>query len=225
MTPLYSEESTLPIRAALFDFDGTLADSFDAIAASANHARATFGLPPLPAAEIRSYVGHGLAHLMAELVPTAPSVALAVSTYRTHHESIAKSQTALLPGVRNTIDALYRDGILLGVCSNKSVHFTKLLVAHLFPNGEFTAVLGPEDVANPKPDPAMLIEACQRLGVPVSETVYVGDMSVDVLTGKAAQMNTWLVPGGAGNWQEAVAAGPDRVLDTFADVLKFVRIA
>ena len=36
------------IRAALFDFDGTLADSFAAITASTNHVRESYGLPPLP---------------------------------------------------------------------------------------------------------------------------------------------------------------------------------
>lgn len=208
----------MPYRAALFDFDGTLADSFAAIAASVNHTRTTFGLPPLPTAEVRSHVGHGLEQLMADLVPTSPSVEVAVRTYRTHHETIATAQTTLLPGVRETIADLHRRGIKLGVCSNKAVHFTKKLTAHLFPHGEFTAVLGPEDVTKPKPDPAMLIEACRRLGVPVNETVYVGDMSVDVLTGKAAGMMTCLVPGGAGSWDEAVAAEPGRVVGAFLEI-------
>jgi phosphoglycolate phosphatase len=196
-------------RAALFDFDGTLADSFAAIAASVNHARETFGLPAMTEAAVRSYVGHGLAQLMADLVPTAPSVDVAIRTYRTHHETVAKAGTTHLPGVRDTITDLHTRGVLLGVCSNKAVHFTKALTAHLFPDGEFTAVVGPEDVAKPKPDPAMLIEACKRLGV-------------DVLTGKAAGMTTWLVPGGAGNWDEAVAAGPDRVLESFDEVGRLV---
>src|SRR5262245_33781921 len=55
---------SMTIRAALFDFDGTLADSFAAITASTNHVRESYGLPPLPEAEVRQYVGHGLAHLM-----------------------------------------------------------------------------------------------------------------------------------------------------------------
>ena len=209
----------MTFRAALFDFDGTLADSFDAIAASTNHTRSTFGLPPLSVDEIRSHVGHGLEQLMADLVPTAPTVEIAVRTYRIHHATIATQQTKLLPGVRETITTLHEHGIKLGVCSNKSVHFTKTLVNHLFPNGEFSVVLGPEDVGKPKPDPAMLVEACHRLCVSVKETVYVGDMSVDVLTGKAAQMTTWLVPGGAGKWDEALAAGPDRVLQSFRQML------
>lgn len=212
----------MPIRAVLFDFDGTLADSFAAIAASTNHARKTFGLPPLPVDEIRSYVGHGLVQLMTDLVPTAPSADVAVQVYREHHRTIAVAQTTLLPGVAEAVAELHRRGIALGVCSNKAVSFTTELVNHLFPTGTFGAVMGPEDVGRPKPDPAMLIEACRHLEVPVSETVYVGDMSVDVLTGKAAGMTTWLVPGGAGHWDEAVAAGPDRILLRFEEIRDMV---
>ena len=51
----------MSIRAVLFDFDGTLADSFGAIAASTNHVRAAYGFPPLAEAEVQRHVGFGLA--------------------------------------------------------------------------------------------------------------------------------------------------------------------
>ena len=54
----------MPIRAALFDFDGTLADSFEAITASTNYVRTSYGLPPLPESVVREYVGFGLPNLM-----------------------------------------------------------------------------------------------------------------------------------------------------------------
>src|SRR5207247_1787995 len=51
-------------RAVLFDFDGTLADSYAAIAASVNHVRAAHSLPPLLEAEVRPHIGRGLPHLL-----------------------------------------------------------------------------------------------------------------------------------------------------------------
>jgi phosphoglycolate phosphatase len=215
----------MPIRALLFDFDGTLADSFAAITASTNHTRQTYGLAMLTEAEVRSHVGHGLKHLMTILAPSAPSADEAVNVYRDHHETVAIPMTQLLPGVRETIHALRQRGFPLAVCSNKTVHFTKRLVAHLFPNGEFTEVLGPDDVGIPKPHPAMLIEACRRLNVPVSESIYVGDMHVDVETAKATGMPCWLVEGGAGgsdSWQKALAAKPDKVLKQFDEIKSLV---
>lgn len=204
------------IRAVLFDFDGTLADSFAAITASTNHVRQIYGLPPLPEADVRSYVGHGLEQLMRDLVPAAPTPADAVLAYRTHHETVAIPLTTLMPGVAETVALLHRRGYALGVCSNKAVRFTRRLVDHFFPANPFGTVLGPDDVGRPKPDPAMLQEACRRLNVSESNSVYVGDMSVDVQTAKAAGMPVWIVPGGAADVAVAAAAGPDLVLADFA---------
>ena len=75
------------IRGVLFDFDGTLADSFAAIASSTNHVRESFGLPPMTEASIRKYVGLGLEHLLGDLCPGF-DVALAVSRYRAHHPGV-----------------------------------------------------------------------------------------------------------------------------------------
>jgi phosphoglycolate phosphatase len=205
------------IRAALFDFDGTLADSFAAIAASTNHVRMSHGLTPMAEAEVRRYVGFGLAHLMGQLVPGIPP-AQAVAEYRAHHEKIATTHTTLLPGVAQTIASLHARGVPLGVCSNKAVYFTKSLVAHLFPPQTFQAVLGPEDVKAPKPDPAMLLEGCRRLKVSEKNTVYVGDMPVDAQAARAAGMECWLVLGGAADEATLRACSADKILTNFQDI-------
>jgi len=207
------------IRAALFDFDGTLADSFAAITASTNHVRRHFGLPALSEEEVRGHVGHGLAHLMSVLVPNAPGEE-AVSLYRAHHETVMFDFTRLMPGVAGTIPELSRRGYRLGVCSNKRVEFTRRLVEKLGFGACIACVLGPEDVGDrPKPDPLMLLEGVRRLGVSPREAIYIGDMNVDILTGKAAGVPVWLVPGGAVSEIAALEAGPDRLLSGFGELL------
>ena len=209
----------MPIRAALFDFDGTLADSFAPITASTNHVRRLYGLPEVPEAVVRQYVGLGLPNLMETLVPTAPTDE-AVARYREHHATVMRTQTKLMPGVAETIPELDRRGVRLAVCSNKRVEFTRDLVGVLGLGPHFNAVLGPEDVGGrPKPDPAMLLEGLTRLAVSATEAVYVGDMAVDVHTARAAGIRVWLVPGGATGQESATAAGPDRVLTGFAELL------
>jgi hypothetical protein len=118
------------IRAALFDFDGTLADSFAAITASTNHVRQHFGLATLTEEAVRGHVGHGLPHLLSVLIPKAP-VEDAVSLYRAHHETVMFDLTRPMPGVTQTIPELVRRGYRLGVCSNKRVEFTRRLVEAL----------------------------------------------------------------------------------------------
>src|SRR5262245_11305017 len=99
-------------KAALFDFDGTLVDSFGAITASTSHVRQRYGLPPLPQAEVSKYVGFGLANLMADLVPGAP-VEEAIAVYREHHKRVMLTDTRLMPGVAETIPELARRGLRL----------------------------------------------------------------------------------------------------------------
>ncbi len=210
------------IRTALFDFDGTLADSFAAITASTNHVRESYGLPALSEAAVRGYVGHGLDNLMETLVPNAP-VDEAVARYRAHHKTVMITETRLMPGVAETIPELARRGLRLGVCSNKRVEFTRQLVEAFGLGPYFVCVLGPDDVGDrPKPDPSMLLEGLRRLGGTPSEAVYVGDMDVDVQTAKAAGVPVWLVLGGALDAASAVSAGADKVLTTFSKLLELL---
>ncbi len=207
-----------PARAVLFDFDGTLADSFAAITASTNHVRRSFGLGEVTEAVVSEYVGLGLPNLMEDMLPGFDT-AEAVRRYREHHVTVIDTLTKLMPGVAETLPALQRRGVKMAVCSNKMVSFTRHLVGVLGVAGYFDAVLGPDDVGGrAKPDPAMLLEGLSRLGVTAADAVYVGDMAVDVHTAKAAGIEVWLVPGGATGRESPTAAGPDRVLASFAEM-------
>jgi phosphoglycolate phosphatase len=198
-------------RAVLFDFDGTLADSYPAITASVNHVRAYHGLPPLPEGEVRRHVGRGMPYLLAQTAPGGNPEADAV-LYREHHPSVLKSGTRLLPGVAEALAALTASGRRLGVCSNKPVAFTRQLLLDLEIVDRFSAVLGPEDVPRPKPAPDMLLEGLSRLGVAATEALYVGDMVIDIQTARAAGVPVWVVPTGSDTLEALRAASPDRLL-------------
>jgi 2-phosphoglycolate phosphatase len=205
------------LRAIVFDLDGTLADSYAAIAASVNHVRAHHKLPPLPEAEVRRYVGHGLGHLLACLAPGTDPEANA-ARYRVHHEKVMLAETRLLPGVADTLAALRRRGLRLAICSNKLRVFSHKLLEHLGIVSHFEAVLGPEDVPHLKPAPDMLQAALARLRVSPDEAVYVGDMVVDVQTARAAGVEIWAVATGSEAADALRAAGPDRLLIKFSEI-------
>jgi 2-phosphoglycolate phosphatase len=198
-------------RAVLFDFDGTLADSYPAITASVNYVRARHGLPPLTEPEVRRHVGRGAGYLLQHTVPAGTREANAAA-YRAHHPSVLRSGTRLLPGAAETLRALDERGLLLGVCSNKPVDFTRELVAYLGVASYLDVVLGPEDVPRPKPAPDMLRAALSRLNVAAEETLYIGDMSVDIQTARAAGVSVWVVPTGSDEVETLRQAHPDRLL-------------
>jgi len=202
------------IRAVFFDFDGTLADSYPAITASVNHVRSLYSLPPLDLDEVKRWVGRGAAVLLARTVP-AGDVEANAAAYRAHHPSVLHSGTRLLAGAAELLHMLHERGIRLGVCSNKPVAFTRDLLTHLKLAPLFSVVLGPEDVPRPKPAPDMLLEALKRAGVAAAEALYVGDMTVDVETARAAGVNVWVVATGSDERDALVRARPDRL---FADL-------
>src|SRR5258708_9590136 len=102
-------------RAVLFDFDGTLADSYAAITASVNYVLEYHGRPALTEEKVRTLVGHGLTQLMDTILPGIDPDA-AARLYREHHPTVMKSHTKLLPGVVDGLVALNQAGLNLGVC-------------------------------------------------------------------------------------------------------------
>jgi phosphoglycolate phosphatase len=205
-------------RAVLFDCDGTLVDSYPAITASVNYVRAAHGLPPLPEAEVRRHVGRGPAYLLTHTVP-GTRLDEDLARYRQHHPSVLRSGTQLLPGAREVITALDAAGYRVGVCSNKPVAFTRELLDYLSLASHIDLVLGPEDVARPKPAPDMLQTALARLGIPATEVLYVGDMVVDIETARAAGVTVWVVPTGSEERSRLEAAQPDRLLDNLGELV------
>jgi 2-phosphoglycolate phosphatase len=210
------------LKAVLFDFDGTLGDSYEAITASVNHVRAAHGLPPLDEAEVRRHVGRGPAYLLEHTVPGA-DLAADWPRYRAHHPSVLESGTRLLPGAAEAVAALKGRGLSVGVCSNKPRAFTRRLLELLGLAGQVELVLGPEGVARPKPAPDMLLAALGRLKLKPEQTLYVGDMVVDIDTARAAGVRVWVVPTGSEERGRLEEARPDRLLRDLNELAELAR--
>ena len=186
----------MPIRAMLFDFDGTLADSYRAITASVNHVRERHGLSALSVEQVRPNVGRGLPYLLEELRAgygsrsRFPTLSRPSSKRhgRRHGSSSGGDDVVAVPARTHdqARDLLEQAGI---------VHSSPDCDAW---SGQlFDQILGPEDVPSPKPAPDMLIEAIRRLDTPPSDAVYVGDMTVDIQTARGAGVRVWVVPTGS----------------------------
>lgn len=211
-----------PYRAIVFDLDGTLVDSYEAIADSLNTVRARFGLDPLGLAEVRRAVGHGLPWLIRENVGEE-NTSEGVRLFRARYRRIFHEQTHWLPGVEPVLRVLGGRGIRMAITSNKPAYFSREIVAALGALELFTAVLGPEMVPHPKPDPEMVLMAVETLERPLSDVLYVGDMTIDVETCRRAGLAIAVLPSGSDSRETLEAAKPDYMLDAFEDVLDLVR--
>lgn len=198
---------TAPVdRGLVFDLDGTLVDSYEAIARSLNHARREAGLSAIGTDTVRGHVGRGLESLVEDLVPGA-AVELSVRRFRERYAQVYAEDTRALPDVPDTVEALGRRGIPMAVASNKPARFGEPILEALGMRRWFRSVHGPDTVGATKPHPAMLRRAITDLGVDAADVLYVGDMPLDVETADRAGVRVALVATGSCDVSTLLATG------------------
>ena len=179
------------MTAVIFDLDGTLIDSAPDIHAASNQVLHDAGFAPLSLAQVRSFIGKGVPHLVARLLqasgepPSGPQHAAMVARFTARYES-AVGLTRPYPGVVAALETLAANGLGLGLCTNKPVAPAKAVLRHLGLDHHFAALIGGDSLAQRKPDPAPLLATLAALGGGVA--VYVGDSEVDAETAAAARL-------------------------------------
>ena len=204
--------------AYIFDLDGTLADSYRALAASLNYVRAAAGLAPLSVAEVRRLVGEGRRRLLAKGAPGMP-VEDAIALFADHHPSVVTQETKLLPGARTVLRTLSRRGRKIALASNKPGEYCTTILRHFGLDGIVRQVWDPQRAGAPKPDPAMLLAAVHSLDASPGDAVYVGDMVIDVDVARRAGLPVWTVATGGSTIGELRDARPDRLLRRLSEIL------
>jgi phosphoglycolate phosphatase len=169
------------IRAIICDFDFTLADSSLGVVACVNEALVSLGLPLASAERIHTTIGLSLPHTLQALTGIAEPALAAEFTRRfvAHADQVMHGLTLLYPWVAETVLVLRAAGHRLGIVSSKYRYRIERILAEGGLASQFEVIIGGEDVAQHKPDPAGLLLALQRLDLPASEVFYVGDHPVD----------------------------------------------
>ena len=207
----------------IFDLDGTLIDSYEAIGASLNHALTSLGHVPPPPDAIRVMVGRGLEVLIGRALAcdpqTDPRVPQAVALFREHYDRICVAKTRLLPEVGVTLHRLHERGYGMGVATNKPSYFARRLLDALGVGGLIPTVFGPDLVSHHKPHPEMVNGVLAAMNLTAAQCLYVGDMEVDVQTARAAGVRVVVMPTGSSSLADLLAAKADLVIDRFGALL------
>ncbi len=179
-------------RGIVFDFDGTLVDSYPLIEAAFAHVMRTHNLED-PARELfRRSRGLPLPDQMKLVAPHMWEDL--VQTYRSVDADLGHAQ--VFRGIPTLVKKLSKAGAPMGVvsCKRRALVEAELEAAGL--RRFFGVVIGYEDVTPPKPAPDPLNAAIARLGLRKINTIYVGDSMVDLETGRAARVRTVLAAWG-----------------------------
>lgn len=204
----------------VLDLDGTLVDSYGPIASGVNHARAAFGMPPLPLEDVRRRVGHGLESLMVDVVG-ASNANEGVRLFREEYARVFADGTTAIDGAVEVLRQLRERGFRLSVASNKPARFGEPILERLGMRAYLDTVEGPDRVGSAKPDPAMVRACLEAMGITADRAAYVGDMVLDVETAAMARIPVILVPGGSSPRAELRETG-ELLLAGLSDLLSLL---
>lgn len=207
-----------PLRLAVFDCDGTLVDSQFAIVGAMTAAFAAHDLPPPDPRAVRRVVGLSLPQAVALLLPDHDDGfhAAVAECYRDAFFRQRRSGTLyepLFPGIRECLDALEAEGILLGVATGKSRRGLDAVLDHHGLAGRFVT-LQTSDRGPGKPHPDMLYRALSEVGVSAAGTVMIGDTTFDIQMARNAHVASVGVSWGYHEVVELEAAGAARIVDS-----------
>lgn len=208
-------------QAVLFDVDGTLLDTGEFIFQAAEHTFPKFGLAAPTRAEIAEAVGIPLRGFYQKLLGRREMDTSEMA--RVHHEFQLAHPELSVPyqGVSETLAALSARGIKLGAVTNRhsGTTFPTLTEAGLM--GFFGAVVCVDDVKKGKPDPELLFAALSRMRESADTAAMVGDSSLDIEAGKAADVYTVRATYGF-NQDNLHDPEPDAFINAFTELLTVI---
>ncbi len=205
----------------IFDLDGTTLDTLADLADSVNHALSQCGYPQRTYAEIRSFVGNGVANLMARAIPGGyddPQFDSCFAAFRAHYELNMNNKTGPYAGIPELLEELKTRGYKMAIVSNKIDSAVKQLNEQFY-NRYIQVAIGETENLQRKPAPDSVFKALEELGSVASNAVYVGDSEVDVQTARNAGMPCIAVTWGFRDKDVLEAEGAEYIIDSPGELM------
>jgi len=206
----------------ILDLDGTLVDSYDALALAVNHAREALGFAPLDAERIKGFVGDGLEVLLERVFAPSPVPADACGLFESRYDEICCSMSRPLDGVVETLAALHGLGVRMAVCTNKPTSFSRKIVEHIGIDRFLGAVIGPDLAGARKPDPRHVDAAIDAVGGARERALFVGDMLIDVEAARNAGIPCAAIATGTTGVDVLRRSSARHLLGRFSDLVDVV---
>ena len=188
----------------LFDLDGTLIDSTEAILESFSVAYGSFGMPVPDRHAIVSMIGIPLAEMFVRLGVGDASVDRCVKAYKKHYRKISCRKTVLLPKVAEAIEKASKFA-RLGIVTTKTGRYSIELLEHFGLMDRFEVLVGSEDVKNHKPHPEPILKALDTMHSDPGNAWMIGDTLLDIRAANAAGVRPYALTCGYGSEKELKA--------------------
>jgi len=209
----------------LFDLDGTLINSTEAILESFYYSfdknKDLFVFDQDNEA-IKQYIGYTLEDMFGALgVPTI-HIDKFVASYKEHYRKISNEKTILLPDAKEAIK-LASSFATLGIVTTKTTQYSKILLEHMGILSYFDTIIGRQDVTHPKPHPEPILKALDTLKVTPSKDIFmIGDTPLDLICAKDAGISSVGVLCGYGT-QEQMCKYDTKIVTNSFEAVKYIK--
>jgi len=215
--------------AAVFDLDGTLLDTLQDIAESANRVLTEFGYSGYPRERFKDFVGSGpdvlFQRALGKLDVDPATIDALVDAYRLSCEEQKDRHACLYPGLKCLLDTLVDRGTALAIFSNKNQKHLDTVTQNFLGNWDWQFIQGSGGAIPKKPDPTGLHHILDRLQTEPKRCLYFGDTDVDIQTARAAGCVSIGVLWGFREREELENAGADLLIKHPEELLPLLRSA
>lgn len=212
-----------PIKAIIFDLDGTLLDSIADIAMATNKVLSDHKLPEHPLEKYVEFIGNGAWRIVQRALPEQLKnndafVDKILDDYKIAYKENIVVKSKLFDGIPELLTFLNEKGLPIAIFTNKPHDQTMLIAYKLLSEFRFEVILGQKDENPKKPDPFGALWIAEQMRVKPADILFVGDSAVDVNTAKNANMQMVGVRWGYSEENELEDAGCEVIVDTASEL-------
>jgi len=207
-------------RVILFDLDGTVIDSTEAILESFSVSYGEFNVEKPTDEDIKALIGYPLDDMYRSLGVSEHEVNDYVASYKRHYRKISREKTFLIDGAKEAIEyaALHAR---LGVVTTKTAKYSKELLEHFEILHHFEVLIGREDVENPKPHAEPILKAMSSMSAKSNSSYMIGDTRLDLFSAKNAGIKCVAVTTGYDS-KEILQTHNKHVTDSLKDAIEYI---
>jgi phosphoglycolate phosphatase len=173
----------------LFDLDGTLIDSTEAILESFHNSYDVHEQIHPDDEKIKALIGHPLDVMYRELGVCEEQIWDYVDTYKEHYRKISTQKTVLLKNAKQAVEEACLFATL-GIVTTKTGKYSQVLMEYFGLMDKFDVLIGREDVENPKPDAEPILKALEKINLKDKDVWMIGDTQMDLISASNAAVNS-----------------------------------
>ena len=209
---------------AIFDLDGTLANTLEDLANAMNYALSVEGMDTHPKDAYRNMVGSGIINFIKKASNQDSSdIILSIKKhFEQYYGEHFKDTTCEYEGTGKMLKNIKERGVATAVLSNKPDAFVGDILSSLYPDIVFEAKWGKKEEFPVKPNPESLFAIMEEIGADKESTVYIGDSDVDVFTAKNGGIDFIGCSWGFRGEQELCSAGAELIVHSNSELERLI---